>query len=331
MTYRPEIDGLRAIAVISVLIYHYFPNVLRGGFVGVDIFFVISGFLITSIILSEYRNDKFSFKGFYTRRIKRILPPIWPVIIFSTLVAAAILPDDSYTSYAWSSVTSILFTANHYFAYTFNYFGALQSFGLLLHFWSLSVEEQFYILWPFLLLIIVKIKLTDKTKLLLLSLVALFSFLGAHLMSGTTSHDRMAFYLLPARSGELLVGCILAIYQQSSIRKYYNLLLGYFGVALIVGSTVFITRYQTFPGFLALVPTLGTALTISQFKNDSVLYKKILSASPMIYVGKISYSLYLWHWPLLFAPIYLLGSENQHSLSIDSGIISNGTSELEAN
>lgn len=314
MKYRPEIDGLRAIAVLSVLIYHIAPTVLVGGFIGVDIFFVISGYLITSIILREHGASSFSFSRFYTRRIRRILPAVWPVIYLSAVAAILLFPDEKLLDAFWSSISSALFFANHYFASKFGYFNSPGDHTLLLHLWSLSVEEQFYLLWPVLFLCVLKIDVSNKTRIAVFCGCALFSFFGAHLMSGTGRYENFAFYLLPPRAGELLLGCILSfyLYFHPNSRRYR--VLGFIGVGFITYSLTTISHDSRFPGFVTIIPSLGTVFVLSQFSDDDFVYRKVLSHRVMVYLGKISYSLYLWHWPLLALPRYLFGSLGALSL-----------------
>lgn len=308
MAYRPDIDGLRAIAVLSVIVYHAFPNALPGGFVGVDIFFVISGYLITQIILRERASGQFSYAHFYTRRIKRILPAVWAVIFFSTVVAMLLFPIDQYLSFFWSALSSVGFIANHYFASSYGYFNSPGDHTLLLHLWSLSVEEQFYIIWPTLLLVIAGAPFSTPSKLIVLGLFALLSFVGAHLMSSTGRFENDGFYLLPPRAGEFLAGCIVAVAEGTKREKVHARNLGWLGVSLLLISLTFISRQHTFPGLYALLPCLGAALLLSHSAARSTISRAFLSAKPVVYVGKISYSLYLWHWPLLVIPGYLFGT-----------------------
>lgn len=315
MQYRPEIDGLRALAVLSVIAYHVSPSLLPGGFIGVDIFFVISGYLISRIVIYEKRGSKkFSYANFYTRRIKRILPPLWAVLFFTALVAFFLFNHKNFSSYAWSAAAASLFSANHYFALNFNYFNSPEDSTLLLHLWSLSVEEQFYIIWPAVLLFVLRVSITDAKKISILTAFAVLSFLGAHLMAGTGRFENQAFYFLPPRAGELMVGCILAIYQFSNVRQIRHRYLGALGIALMLLPLFLYSDQTHFPGLSALVPCLGVALTVSQFDNSSIIYKKVLGNSLAVYFGKISYPLYLWHWPLLALPRYLFGEPSTQVL-----------------
>ena len=302
--YRPDIDGLRAIAVLSVIFYHLGKRWLPGGFVGVDVFFVISGFLITSHILEEVNRGQFSLAAFYGRRIKRIAPAML-VVVGVTLLAAKLLmlPDDAAAA-AKSGVWSLSSLANVFFwrhQDTGTGYFAAQSANLpLLHLWSLGVEEQFYILWPLLLLLLYRAA-RARTFLLGMAIAAAGSFALGNLLFG---HDpSFVYYMLPTRAGELLIGAIAAnavVKQWSNDLPLGTLMpIAIVGLLLLAGSLAFLSDGDVFPGVLAIPPTLGTALLILTGRDGTQPIARLLSTKPLVKIGLISYSAYLWHWPLL--------------------------------
>ncbi len=310
MQYRADIDGLRAVAVLAVVFYHLMPDRVSGGFIGVDIFFVISGYLITLIISRDRDKANFSFANFYARRIKRLLPALWPVVLYTTIVAALVFNDEQYSSYIESLLSSFVFLSNHYFSSTFNYFNTANYSTLLLHFWSLSVEEQFYLFWPAFLIFLLYLPLSAAKKLSSLLALSFLSFVGATLMAGTGQFANDAFYLLPPRAGEFLLGCALGLYQHFYRRELNLPLLSELGFCLILVCIIQFDSETTFPGANALWPCLGAILIISQRPEQSFLNRQILGSRPMVYIGKISYSLYLWHWPVIALPKYLFAVQN---------------------
>ena len=209
ISYRPDIDGLRALAVSSVIIFHIEANYLPGGFLGVDVFFVISGFLITKIILRELMEKNFSFKTFYTRRAKRLLPPLFFVLTLTLIAAYVILLPYDFYKFGISLLSVVTFISNiQYSLRTGDYFSGHASEWPLLHTWSLSVEEQFYLILPFLILFIFKIA---KSKLLLIfTVIGLLSFTVAEILSRTETFSSFSYYFIMTRMGELLVGSVLA-------------------------------------------------------------------------------------------------------------------------
>jgi len=293
--YRPDIDGLRAIAVGSVLVYHAFPTALMGGFIGVDIFFVISGFLITTIMLQSLAVGDFSYRDFYARRIRRIFPALL-VVLFATLCAGwYLLLSDEFAELGKQTVGGAAFVANFVFWGESGYFDTAAETKPLLHLWSLGIEEQFYIFWPLLLGLawrkgwpIVRVVLA----------VAAVSFV----VNVTTVHPLPAasFYSPASRFWELMVGGILACMRlkpptPSAWRSHVQSVVG---VGLIVLGLVMIRSTKAFPGWWALLPTLGAVSCIAAGPNG-VLNKYLLSNRVMVWIGLISYPLYLWHWPLL--------------------------------
>jgi peptidoglycan/LPS O-acetylase OafA/YrhL len=304
LKYRPDIDGLRAIAVISVVAYHAFPKVLYGGFIGVDIFFVISGFLISSIIFSGLENNNFSLGQFYLRRIRRILPSLLTVGIASLILGWLVLLPNELEQLGRHIAAAAVFIINFVLSRESGYFDNPLSKPML-HLWSLSVEEQFYFFWPLLLILVWKRKFNFLNLTILIAIISFF--INIYLLNNGQSTQ--AFYWPMPRFWELMSGGILAyvnLHHPEFNNKYKNLqsLVGFF--LLLLGFWL-IKSNINFPGWWALLPVLGAVLIISA-GNQSWLNRKLLSNKPMVWIGLISYPLYLWHWVLLsFSNILLLG------------------------
>lgn len=297
LNYRPEIDGLRAIAVLAVIVFHSGVNQLSGGFVGVDIFYVISGYLITRILLTSLKNEAFTFSGFYIRRIKRILPASLFMVAITVVFGAFILSPDKYIELAQSAIYSNLFMANVWFMKHSGYFDQSTQVLPLVHMWSLSVEEQFYLIFPLVLLFAFRKNGLTSVKRLFISVLAI-SFLLSALLSSHFPHQ--AFYMLFTRAWELALGACLVIFPAAQTNnKTLSDAVSFTGVAAIIYGIIYITRNDAYPGYLALFPTLGTALIIYSLNNRNNIIKSILTTRPLLFTGKISYSAYLWHWPLI--------------------------------
>ena len=295
LKYRTEIDGLRAVAVLSVLIYHINPNWLPGGFLGVDVFFVISGFLITFIIQSEINSNKFTFTNFYIRRIKRILPILYVVIVVTFIVGSILFTPKLYVELAKSSFSSVLFNANHRFALAGNYFQT-DSVRPLLHLWSLSVEEQFYFIWPFIILSMSIMKIGIKNIFIIVLVLIFSSFTIAEYMTSNSALSRYSYFILPTRMAELLIGAGVALFYTNLKNIFYKSIYSIIGGLGLIFSFVFISKENNIPGVIMLIPCLSVALIILS-KNTVVT--KLLSLKPLVFIGIISYSLYLWHWPVI--------------------------------
>jgi peptidoglycan/LPS O-acetylase OafA/YrhL len=307
IAYRPEIDGLRTVSVFAVIIYHanfvLFGNTLfQGGFFGVDIFFVISGYLITTLILKEvFKTNQFSFKYFYERRIRRILPVLLLVTIITSIISYFILLPLSFIDFGKSILSIIFFGSNFYFNYTGNFYGQENSLlKPLLHTWSLSVEEQFYILFPIFLIII--IRFFRKHLLTVLFLSFLISLLFSEYFS--RFHPGTSFYQLPFRGFELLIGSLLSYFELNNIgkkRKSYSILnqiCPSLGIILILYSFLFFNFTKIFhPSVITLIPLIGVSLII-WFSKKGELITEILSSKIFVFFGLISFSLYLWHYPI---------------------------------
>jgi len=313
INYRPEIDGLRAIAVVAVILYHTQITILghqpfKGGFIGVDIFFVISGYLITSIIIKELiTTGTFSYKHFYERRIRRILPALLLVMVVSLPFAWIYLTPSSLIDFSKSILYSLGFSSNFYFHYSGQEYGATS--GLVkpfLHTWSLSVEEQYYILFPIVLLVTFKYFKKYLIHILILSFVISLGLADW----GSRNYPSATFYLLHSRMWEIIAGSILAYFEIVKGRKKskYQILNSTYvsvGLLLIILSIIFFKKYFPHPSFHTLPSIIGVCLII-WFSNKNEIVTKILSSKPLIRVGLISYSLYLWHYPI-FAFDRLLG------------------------
>ena len=307
ISYRPEIDGLRAIAIVSIVLYHakiVFNNTdwFEGGFVGVDIFFVISGYLITRIIMNEIMmHGSFNFLNFYERRVRRILPMLLFVIFVSMPFAWHKLFPADFVNYSDSIIASIFFVSNFFFYFNGMEYGATNSLLLpLLHTWSLSIEEQFYLIAPITLLIIYKF--FRSHILVLLIIFSLLSFLSAIFMQEI--NPKLNFYFSLSRFWELLLGSLIVyvelnykIPSNKIIRNIFPLL----GLSLILYSIFFFNIQTAHPSFNTLIPVSGTVLIIifCSDKNKSGIVSKILGSKPFVLMGLISYSAYLWHFPML--------------------------------
>jgi peptidoglycan/LPS O-acetylase OafA/YrhL len=295
--YRPDIDGLRAVAVLSVIIHHLSSSILPGGFIGVDVFFVISGFLITSQVYKEALHRNFSIVQFYKRRINRIIPALFTVIAASLIVGTLILSPVDLIRLAKSSIYALLGLSNIFLWREYgNYFSGNASEAPLLHTWSLGVEEQFYVIWPILILIIIKFNKMYITSILALICIGAIAF--SEIATGLVASA--SYYLLPTRFFELMIGGLLAllITHKRPGSRFYTELCFFSGFALIGGSLFFLSKSSAFPGINALWPCIGAALLILAGNSKSTL-SKALDNRPMRFIGLISYSLYLWHWPII--------------------------------
>jgi peptidoglycan/LPS O-acetylase OafA/YrhL len=295
LTYRSDIDGLRALAVLSVVFYHLgFP--VRGGYVGVDIFFTISGFLIGSIILRQTADRRFTFTGFYERRIRRIAPALFVMLLVSSILAYNYLMPNELVAFAKSLTAASFSVSNVYFWFQSGYFDAPASEVPLLHTWSLAIEEQFYVFLPVILVLLHRF--ASRRINLVICLVASVSFLIS--IFGAFRFPSATFYLLHTRAWELLLGTVLALEGFPKIRTpMMRHAAGITGI-MLVGIALFVYRPWTpFPGLAALPPCLGTALLIAAGESGKNVVGRLLSLRPITFVGLISYSLYLWHWPLI--------------------------------
>ncbi len=303
INYRPEIDGLRAIAVIAVILYHaqinFFENIFfSGGFIGVDIFFVISGYLITSLIIKElFQTNKFSFTYFYERRFRRLIPVLFFVMLASLPLGWSLLLPTSFVEFAKSIISSIAFGSNFFFYFSEIQYAAEDSFlKPFLHTWSLSVEEQFYIIFPILFMLL--FKYFRKNIFYIIIIFIIISVLFANATS--LSNQSLSFYILPTRGWELLSGSLLAYLEytkgKDTSKPIIKELLTITGLVLIILSFLYFTDDTLHPSYFTIVPILGVCIII-WFADNSTLVGKILSTKIFVGLGLISYSLYLWHYP----------------------------------
>jgi peptidoglycan/LPS O-acetylase OafA/YrhL len=315
--YRPDIDGLRAIAVGSVVLYHAFPSLVPGGFVGVDIFFVISGFLITTILLQSLAAGDFSYRDFYARRVRRIFPALLLVLVATLAFGWYVLLPGEFSQLGKQTTGGAAFFANLVFLGEAGYFDATAETKPLLHLWSLGIEEQFYIFWPLLL----GLAWRKRWPILRVTIaVAVISFL----INVLTVHPyrAAAFYSPLSRAWELMAGGMLAVMRlqpaaaSAASRPAWRHLQSIVGVGLIVLGLFMTRSTKAFPGWWALLPVLGAVSCIAAGPNG-VLNRYLLSNRVMVWIGLISYPLYLWHWPLLsYARMVEAGGEPSLPLRI---------------
>lgn len=302
LSYRPELDGLRAIAVLSVVLFHAGVGLVSGGYIGVDIFFVLSGFLITSILIKEISSGRFSFPLFYERRIRRLLPPLVPVLLVTGCAAFVFFDRVPLEGFSKSLYSTLALSANWYFLSSVGYFDGPGESTPLLHMWSLSVEEQFYLFFPIILILIIRKKRTLLPALCAALLVISFAIATYYLYAGK---QEIAFYSSLARFWELLVGALLASVQArlNPSRRVADAM--EIGGLLLLGVAMFLYTPETlFPGPAALLPTFGTALIIAAHGRGR-LVSPVLKLPSIVWIGLISYGLYLWHWPILVFVRYL--------------------------
>lgn len=303
MAKIPHIEGMRALAVALVLGAHAKLPLLTGGFVGVDIFFVISGYLITGLLVSELEETgQVNFAEFYARRLRRLLPLFLVVLITTALAAAFVLPRLQHPQQAAAGFWAALWLSNIHFALgDVDYFGPGADTNLYLHTWSLGVEEQFYVLWPALLALIWKkaLRYPHRQTRVTMRIVLLIS--GCASIALSPSLPMWAFYLMPSRAWEFALGAIvwLAV-RNRTISRRFGAIAGWIGIVLILGAATLFDHASSYPGWRAVLPTVGAALLLI---SESWV-KTALSIAPMQALGRVSYGLYLWHWPML-----LLGAE----------------------
>lgn len=294
--YRPEVDGLRAVAVLPVILFHAGFEMFSGGFVGVDIFFVVSGYLITGIIYNEIRQGNFSIIKFYERRARRILPALFFVSLTCLAVAWVWMLPKEFSALSESLVAVNLFISNIYFWQDVDYFAGPADMQPFLHTWSLAVEEQFYLFFPLVMLV-----LGGLRKYLLLALVALAFLLSLALAEyASRNHPAANFYLLPTRAWELMAGALIAIglYERElKLPRAIHNAGAFLGLGMILYSILTFDESTPFPSVWALLPVMGSALVILFARQDNAA-GRLLSLGPIVGIGLISYSAYLWHQPV---------------------------------
>jgi peptidoglycan/LPS O-acetylase OafA/YrhL len=316
INYRPDIDGLRAVAILSVLFYHLDVSFFGGGFLGVDIFFVISGFLITRLIKREVEeNGSFSFKDFYIRRFRRLFPALIVVLLLTSIIAIFGMSPTHLERFGGALTTSLLSVSNVYFFKEVDYFGIQANFKPLLHLWSISIEEQFYLIWPLALWLLLKpINKQLKTVVFIVLFLVLSLYLNGVFQGGYKfTNDNLIFlnkyvanghstifYLLPFRIYEFMVGALVVFivsYRRSNISELSHNLIFLLGLFLIGGSIISFDENTKFSLYRALAPVFGTAMLIYSGENSRISF--ILKNKLMVSIGLISYSLYLFHWPII--------------------------------
>jgi peptidoglycan/LPS O-acetylase OafA/YrhL len=294
-SYRLDIDGLRGLAVLAVVVYHYGIEPFSGGFVGVDVFFVISGYLITRIVRKEVEQHTFTFRAFFFRRARRILPAL-TLVVGTTLAFSwfVLLPGD-YRDLAWQATSAQLGFSNIYFWRNTGYFDQSSDLLPLLHTWSLGVEEQFYLFWPAVLLALCTVPVLGRPRPGIFVVILMALGFGVALY-GMMVSVQASFYLLPARAWEMLVGAAIAFAPSMGSRRASEIA-SVSGLAAIGIAIFMFTNATPFPGLAAVLPCAGAALVIWPKESNSV--SKVLSLKALVGIGLVSYSLYLWHWPVL--------------------------------
>lgn len=306
LSYRRELDGLRALAVIAVIIYHaklevFGLQIFKGGFFGVDVFFVLSGYLITAIIRNDMSKGSFSFVNFYWRRAKRIVPALVTMLAVTSVIAYFLLLPSDLIAYAESLKSALYFGSNYYFYSEDSYVADASIYKPLLHTWSLAVEWQFYIIYPVIVWLVNRFFKQYLFEALLA--LALLSLQFSSFIVG--NYPDMAFYLLPSRAWELIFGGLVTFYnrdrlsvvEEGSLEKFCYKALPLLGIFLIVHSMLFVDHDVKHPSFLTLLPVLGTCLFL-MFSHKNEASSDLLSTKPFVYIGLASYSLYLWHQPV---------------------------------
>ncbi|NKM07269.1 acyltransferase family protein [Rhizobium leguminosarum bv. viciae] len=296
LRYRADIDGLRAIAVTAVTVFHLNPNWLPGGFVGVDIFFVISGFLISSMLVADLETGAFRFSDFYWRRAKRLLPALFATLLATFVCSTLMMSPAALASAGASTVFSVLSVSNIYFWMETGYFDAASITKPLLHTWSLGVEEQFYFLWPAMLYLLFRTTKARSNLVFFIAVVSVASLAASYFFSDRAANA--TFFLLPFRVFEFGIGAIASFATSAKIRSARVSNLGALaGAGLILLALAAYDEQTPFPSWYALAPTIGTALII--FFGPGTIAASALSQRPLVEIGRRSYSLYLVHWPII--------------------------------
>lgn len=316
--YNPEIDGLRSVAVLCVIFFHFGIPGFSGGFVGVDIFFVISGFLISRLLLEEFKENRFSFSNFFTRRARRLFPALFFTLLATFSVGFILFSPEDMEKLSGSLVYASMSLSNMFFWMESGYFDTASELKPLLHTWSLSVEEQFYLFWPALLFLLHR-KLRPWAIPVTVFTLGAISLLASELLISRS--PEAAFYMTPLRIFEFAVGAsIIWIKEWLPGNRLINTLTSLLGVTLIAYSTYYFSSETPFPGLNALIPCIGTALLIHA--GSSCVPGKVLSSWVAVSIGKISYSLYLTHWPIF---VFYKYTSTESLTVIDQAILLAGT------
>ncbi len=295
LTYRPDVDGLRAVAVLLVVFDHIHTRI-TGGYIGVDVFFVISGYLISSVILSEMASGGFSVTNFYERRIRRIFPALLVMLLGSAALTYFYFVPSEIVAFAQSLLAALFSVSNFFFWHQAGYFDTQSALKPLLHTWSLAVEEQFYIFFP-LFLIIVRRWFPNRLRTAIWSITVLTFTLACVCVQ---RNPTAAFFFAPLRAWELLIGTIISQHYVPAINgKGQRNFAAMAGLLLILAPSMLYTANTHFPGLAALPPCVGAALLIAAGETGPSLVGRLLAWRPVVFIGLISYSLYLWHWPII--------------------------------
>lgn len=311
MKFRSDINGLRAIAVVAVVLFHFFPNLLPGGFAGVDVFFIISGYLMTAIIFTGLEAKTFSLSKFYLSRANRIIPPLAVLCIALAVWGYYFLPIYDYRIVGRDILGAITFTSSIIFSLKQDYFEGKTNF--LLHTWSLSTEWQFYIIYPIILVMLSRLVHLEKLKYVLI-VCFILSLLTS--IFGTQFYPTASYYMLPTRAWEMIIGGLAFLYplnlsiKQSKITEVT-------GIAIIVAGYLFITEHTPWPGYMALLPVIGTYLVIISNREASFITANKVSQ----YLGKWSYSIYLWHWPIAVGFSYYYTNKNYLFVGVLASVV----------
>lgn len=305
LKYRPDVDGLRAVAVCLVILFHC-KIIFPGGFIGVDVFFVVSGYLITGVILKQRIAGEFSLRNFWVRRIRRIVPAAAVMVLATLVCGSLIIAPDDLIALSNSAVAHQLAAANIYFWKNTGYFARNADVTPLLHTWSLGVEEQFYFFYPFVLVALCRLR--SRSTAIALVCCAVVSLAISEW--GVRHYPGGAFYLLPSRAWELLMGGLIWFVPGiGNVRPWFRELSAFVGLLIIVVSGFLFDEAMRFPGIYALIPCIGTAIVISAGVGSQTITGRVLALRPIVFVGLISYSLYLWHWPILAFTRYWMGDK----------------------
>ncbi len=313
MKFRKDINGLRAIAVIAVVIFHFYPSLLTGGFAGVDVFFVISGFLMTGIIFKGLQNNTFSLVKFYIARANRIIPPLLILCLTLLILGWFFLAPWDYKTVGRDVATSMLFSSNIMFSMRGGYFDTGDNF--LLHTWSLSAEWQFYILYPIVLIILKRFLSIETLKKSVLAFFVISFLISIY---ATQVWPAQSYFLLPTRAWEMLLGGLAFLYpiNNGKILKHGKLL-ELFGLLLIVSSYILVSEHNPWPGYLAFFPTIGAWLIIQAQRQNSLITSNLIFQK----IGLWSYSIYLWHWPIATSLGYFAIDEKYKIIGILLSVI----------
>lgn len=332
LAHRTDIQGLRAIAILLVVAAHAKIAGFPGGFIGVDIFYVLSGYLITGLLTQELAaSNTIRFGLFYARRFLRLLPALLAMLIVSCAVAVVVLLPGAQHVQALAAAAASVWLSNFYFAFSnIDYFGPSAENNIFLHTWSLGVEEQFYLIWPTLLAIIAALPSSSTAQRLARIKVAMVVIAVVSLICcviSTPHAPELAFYMMPWRAWQFALGALVMLHWNTQLGPQKSTWIGWLGLALVLGSAVFLRPDFAYPGAWALIPSIGAACVLAagaqSMKTGS---GALLSLRPMQYFGRVSYSWYLWHWPVLLLGAALIGSSSANRVLLVA--VSLGLAEL---